>query len=1199
MASLFLIIEERFKEKLGYFEKELQAVKFSDGIEFDREYHKVLSSYDKIQIQTSQFYRYLVEAAPVVLDSVYTQGRKIINLTLEAENRIEKLTSVNPNNIEAVKLLIHLRSTMLEQNKNSLKGLISQLHVLYAKKHAEHKEKQIELTKFTSFDDENIFVVVDLTDNVGAIIDYSSRLVTGLGYSGHELEKTNLTISHFLPIGVGDAVETLLRKMLREISSSEMPQNHLPLVFLRDNNRLLLPFEACLKIELLNDHIAGAVALRRLETKHDYILTKASGQIISTTKSFLSSFGLKSEEEIRGVNVCFIIPDLLRYYIDFSEEDEELYPIERKVTSVILSFGCHLERALSFQRAQIGTAAQVLQTLLMKLDKVEKGKFIDSELGKTIQQRFHLLTEELEFELSNCYEMRIKVHKYDIGSERFKVVEVLSCKSLQEPAKNLIIQKNEENELKLGGGITQRSCQDTYQFEEGAPGTEPPCNMGIMSFPSHTLRDAHVETTRRDTFTLFHDQQPTDRELLKSVFHTNRLRRSILVNSFKISGEADVKNPALKLSRWATKELSDENSNISDDGGEFKSISKSDDQPKSISDRNRRRHLKSISSKSSSTTDKSTASLSIRYLLLNRTNYRILKLNLFIGFIGIIIIQSLYSAQYAGYKQRLDDLTLLCTSISYPTQLGLDQQMLVKEYYKWELVRNQIILPTSFFYFTVSVTFPAYINVDKSFFSLMSNAYNVSQEVSSFLSDPANSVEMSFMTGNPVNMSLSQAILLHWGAVREYYADVVVNSNYSSRTPANAYILIENTDHLYEKMIELNVELSKAVTTKINSILGFNVIMIIVVSVITAILILCCQILLRNTTKKRIEMLSLMCRIPKADLIREWQKIDKERTVVQATKEHLTTIGGGIRNKYKRRSTFISNSTNRRSQVLILVALVVVSWVPFISWFTQTRDQIKDWNLGLEQIDLMGNAQAAITTLITLHLKYYYHLNATTEVKEKIKSDVENQLTLVNSCTNLLTDFMTSFGQLPNQVAYNEESSKQILAGKANMCDNLNHLPEIVVICYQISGGIGGEGLIQSVNYLITQMQEIYTTVVQAQDQNATFWELGQKEPLLSLEFFQACVNRYLRVTSDLVTFNFVAFMNSVSKKATQTFIGISILIVVGLGIGWILWIKRMEKWLTQTKDIYRILPLTILEGNSFIKSYFAKELKESRFYCC
>ena len=1197
LTSLFLIIEERFKEKLGYLEKELQTVKFSDGIEFDREYHKVLASYDKIQSQTSHFYRYLVENTPVSLDSVYKKGRGIINLICEAENRIERLIKVNSGSIEAVSLLINVKSTMLDQSKNSLNELKSRLNLLHAKKQAQYKDQHSELTKFTTLDYENIYAIIDLTGKVGQIKDYNSRLLADLDFPEHQFQNKNVMISQFLPIGVGAAVEKHLKGILRDINSNSIPQNYLPLTFLSDSQRFLVPCEACLKVELFDDYIVGAAALKKLENHHNYILTTASGQIISFTKNFLSSFGLKSEGEIVGVNICFIIPELVRHYVDLAEEDEKLYPVEGKISGLIDAYGCHHEKALFIQRASIETDANAMQMLMMKLDEVERGSFINKDLGATIIKRFRVLAEELEFELSTCYEVRLKVHKYEIGSERFKLVEVIRCKPLQENTKAFFIRKNSkishmlEHDSRLG-------VSHLGHFEDE---TGHLINFSSMNFASPTSREARVEYTRRDTFSQFHEQQQTDRELLPPTLHTNRIKRCNLLSSLKSPEEVDLNiTPKVNFHRMKAITHSDEGSfDISANPPGLKSLSRSDDQAKTLSARIIRCEV-SLSSQTSSTSNKSTASLSIRYLLLNKTNYRILKLNLFIGFIGIIIIQALYSAQYAGYKQRLDDLALLCTSISYPTQLGLDQQMLVKDYYKWELVRNQILVPTSWFDDMVrSITFPAYINVGKSFFTLMANANNVSREVSTYISDHSNFVEFSFLQGDPLNMSLAQAIVLHWEASLDYYNDVVVEAEYLDHTYANAFILIENTDRLYDKMIELNADLAKISKEKINNILNFNLLMIIVVSIITAVLILCCEILLQNMTKKRIEMLSLMVRIPKADLIREWQKIDHERANLHATKEQLTTNGQGTHHKYKGRSTFIYKSTNRRSQVFILVALVCISWVPFITWYTQTRDQINDWSLGLDQIDLMGDAQAAITTLVTLHFKYYYHLNATEEVKEKINRDIGVQLSLAKKYTNLLTEFMTSFGKLSNQDAYDANSSAIILNGKTDLCANTQHTDSFIALCYQATGGIGGEGLIQSMDYLLSHAQEIYTTVHQAQDQNLIFSSIGKKEDLLNLEFFQVCINRYLRVASDLMTLNFISFMGNVGTKAKNTFIGISILILLVLGAGWVSWIKQMEKWLNRTKDIYRILTLTILEGNSFIKSYFTKELKESEYWFC
>ena len=153
-------------------------------------------------------------------------------------------------------------------------------------------------------------------------------------------------------------------------------------------------------------------------------------------------------------------------------------------------------------------------------------------------------------------------------------------------------------------------------------------------------------------------------------------------------------------------------------------------------------------------------------------------------------------------------------------------------------------------------------------------------------------------------------------------------------------------------------------------------------------------------------------------------------------------------------------------------------------------------------------------------------------------------------------------------------------------------------LCRSQDNGMGNVGVIQMSDYLIESTEDLFIQVYNSSDQSKALLKLGMNTSLIDTEQVGLYVNRYLRYTADEMTVNFLSFMQDVNSSAVNTFIGIIISIFTVLVTLWIMTLKKLQKWLNDTKRIYIVLPAKILENNNFIRNYFKKELKNSKRLC-
>ena len=1307
LNALFRFVEENYVEQLTPKERLFYEAKFSNGISFDRKYLKLLDDITQIRKYTRDFYGYLLDSDRIILEKIYDKGKITLQARDDAEKKIEHFAETHKQSPEATSLLIYLKTEILRSDKSSLSGLQARLKALLSKRKASYLSSKEEDFKETDFrfdyiDYNNIFLTVDLTTNFGNILSYNTKLLEDLGYPEHYFSGSMISISKILPPGVGDGAVAVLQKFIREYSPADITKNYFKLVFLSDCNRFLLPYQTHMKIEFSDDQVYGTAVLRKVKTKSNFILTKASGEIISHTQGVSSEFGLEQLSALFGTNICLIIPELLNFYL----------PHKSNVTQ-LLSDSVHRTPVLNMQACWLGEIIKDTRRLnSMGFDKASQtleklNSFHSNFEGKDevlVLERFASISSSLDMQVKRTYDVTLQVQNFELGNTMYKIVEVFEVKlkeerevpsnpimtrfnsnfydSSQTPDPSPIFQKR-KGIRKFTGDIMRSppkkhktiSFGTRIQIDDNQPVEEIPqsqlssnrlelspslpSNLVLKLLSSNSRRKSNFQSEVEPIRT--EDQIPgyqdTDWQLLETYAGNERID----ITARRFDSKADASPMRRESERRRDSEFSEiprEIINSSEREGETKRITltlsgQGNEPPKKVpSHRGQEKKERKVPalfklltkfkileiaqrkdtqvskvSKVSAMRPASDTSSYIesfesdeeelnresldefkqntmlhetRKLLEKNVKYRILELSFLGGVLGIMIIASLFIGQYAQYSRGLEELAELSKAINSPLQLGLDMNMLVKEFYKWDLIVKDVIMPPEWYVpNAIGSAWPAYINVGYSFWTLIAAPENISGIVSEYLWNSSNYIELQLEGNETEVMAINQAAPLMWRAGLNYFNKAVKQGLHDSSTVRSSNILSENAANLYELYYGVNQMVMEEVEKKINYIMSFNIIMIVIVAVIIGLLTLCSLFVYNKVAGKRVQMLALLSRIQSSDIIEEITKLEELlfEEVVSLRAQNMT---------YKKAKTQRSQSfrlasgikSQRKNKLLTVCSLILIfgiAMAPFIFSFVQTKTQTEAWNQSLLQANIWRLSQASLSSLMANTLRYYYYINATVEFKEEIYARRLDDLAKFTAVNAKLVDFLTGFENLPNRYAYSDAVADQITGGRDDMCTYMFDNELFTTLCRNSSQGIGNKGIIQSTNYFLQSLEVIRQKVDLAADQSQALLNFGKDIVLIETDLLQKCINRFLRYSADQMTSNFLDFMDNVASSALRIFLSIFFSVVLVLTVIWIVVIKKIEIWLNKTKALFTILSDRILENNTVIKNYFINELRASK----
>ena len=1201
LDSLLRLVEESYLESLSKSELEFQKIEFHRGITFESDYGKVLDSIEIVRKAHCEFYQYLVDSRVASTDKIYSLGSAVQKSLEDAKQKAEELTKTYTDSPEAMVLYFNFSKELLYASSESTKRIEAIISHLYAKKHERQANSRFnplssQFKRFDYFDAKNIFLKIDPSSINGIIRNYNSVLLSDLGIERDLTVKAEMTLKTILPRGIRDEVSKTLGFISTNLSSQAALGHYLSPVFLSHVTEVLLPYKASLKIEFDEDGVFGAAVLQKLRSNFQYILTKPSGEIISLTQGLLNCFELQHVNQVQGLNICFLIPKLFKYYLTADQLDNSVsFPHDGIYTNYFSATAClsneYLTKYNKTARAEVEQAIRGLD----ELNNLQIGQELERSQIESIINNYVEATQKIDLPFEGSRKLTLRVQKYEYHCSRFRVIEIYSFKNA---SKNPITRTNKFFSSEEGSGVIksidlmeesrgarQKTDYPQLRSEKSTffPRDQTPQNIQLSS-----AEDIAFEAENGTGYTLNFLSSPKSNVALQRNGSNDMTYK--LFNVMQEKDEDDDEDN-VKILSWqerrqhslrTTEKLEIEKKKV-----------KAAKKPNKKEGLFHKQFFNSGSSQGSTTTSvldrHSTQSLIERDI-----SYRMLQVFLVLGLLGISLIFVLFSVQCMDAKTRLQTLGELSRSTGYPLLNSVYLNYIARNAYQWEL-QVKGFLPIGPMMMPVFVGQVVILTNVNSIGNLrnMSLAGNLNEMLYERMQSPAHGVKIDFPNGTAVNMSLVLASTVLFKASDDYTKKRIQAGLNTPRTQME-FVLMSNTTFVPAEMsLQIGIELTNQIHSEIKSNLDLNTKIIGIIAMLIALIGVGFLLVYRRIVHKRGQMLGLFCRVSKNELLTAWERMSGLQVSSQGGKK--STYSGIIRTKERQKERIVlAYHSNSRIKYMGFAFLLIVGvfMIPFLIVYIWIKDRLYIWELTIDQVTSWGIIQAKMSALMRVSYEYYYSLQGNISNVEVLEQRKDTIMQEYGEMLETLQEFFSKFGNLPNQDIYNETTTAQINGGKLNLCPYLESDAQTTMFCMTQTFGVASQGAIPTLDYVRRGIASDWYQVSQSKTPIQTMLKLAQ--PIFMTGNFQIIINRFFFITGNMMKGTLNDYITGVSNTLIVLYCSISVGIIIVFGVFWILFLIRMQKWLNKSKSLLKILPPNILKTHPFIRNYLVKELKYS-----
>ena len=1017
-----------------------------------------------------------------------------------------------------------------------------------------------------------------------------------------------MRLKTILPRGIRDEVPKTLNYINSNLSSQVSLGHYLSPVFLSHASEVLLPYKASLKIEFDQDGVFCAAVLQKLKSSSQYILTKPSGEIISLTQGLLDCFQLQHVNQVQGLNILFLIPKLFTYYLTADQGNNNVnFPHDGIYTKTFSATAClSNEYIMKYNKTAKAEIENVVQCL-NELNKLQIGQEVEQSKREEIIKYYAEAIQKIDLPLEDTLKLTLRVQKYEYLCSRFRLVEVFNYKThSQNPFSSI----KEFAELEKEAGIKK----SIYQTEESPMAKR---NMRFTSVRSTTFQQDQTPI-RSDAQTAFRSEVQPDFEiilpnsmedvfsgadsgqgnLLKSVGNLNSLTKPTLnrISSnamlFEIM-ENDDAEENVNFFSWQDQE---QDSPRMDEKLEIENIKRK--AAKRMRQKQKlfaKRFFSSASSQGSTTTSVLDKNLT-QNLIQKDMNYRILDIFLVLGLLGVVIIFVLFTIQCIGARDRIQALGELSRSTRYPMTNSGYLDYIARNAYQYELALKGIVpiseeLMPIFIWLIVPNTNTGAIAtlID------MAVAEPLSKILYERMESPKLGVTLNYPNGTAINMSITLGSHVLYKASGDYYNLRMLYELDSPKTQMDFALMTSSTYIPAELCRSIGVELMNQIHSEISSNFESNTKIIGIIAMLIAVIGIGFLLVYTRIVNKRAQMLGLFCRVSKNELLAAWERMSGLQMGSQGQSGKKNAYSSIIRTKERQKERIVlAYYSNSRTKYMGFAFLLIVGvfMIPFLVMYIWVRNSLEIWEQTVQQVDSWGVAQARLSTLIRLSYEYYYSLQGEIADADLLSQRMNTTLQEFGETIGLIQDFFSKFGNLPNQDIYDEATTIQINGGRDNLCLYVQADPDTVAYCETQTFGVATKGAIATLDAIRRSIIRDWYRVGQSPTPIETMQSIS--DDIFTIGNFESIVNQFLFITYNMMQEVLNNYIHRVSRLLLVLYCGISVGIIVVLGVFWILFLKRMQKWLNKSKSLLQILPPNIMKTHSFIRNYLRKELKSS-----
>ena len=1099
--------------------------KFYDGIRFDQLHTKILLNMERIKENYINFYSQLAEGDKVSLQQIYKRGRTHFKFIEKTASDIEQLILLNPNAIEPLHLKLHLQENIMEETGSELRLLKVTIDTMQ-KKNLGHQKTSVKDVDVNQMDRKYYYMAVDISAEVGRIAHCSQNLLTDYGYANRYdgNNGTKLHLSAILPPNVAEVHDNILRNFVYTVNE-HVWQRQLPSIFARTNEGYIVPVSIITTFEIINSQIFATAVMKQLHSTNfeHHIMISGFGRIISYSKGLTESeLNLPPLASVANFNICFFIPELMKYLFEDSKNSEKLYPADNETDIMNLIF---------YDFSKVNLNQKELVEFQKIAERYEKGEVIKK---KKLKECWFECLEYIQLLKLDSYQVTMKLIKKDFTKNQifFKAIEIYRIRQItgKDKIRNVMgrlkqyfnVKKLIDLESSISSAATLRGDLKRRHNENSS--------IRFSEEDQNSLQELSLRVALPDL-----------------IGRPNRNKQSL---SSKASSQG-----AMKRQKGSFGEI----------GGSSQASTKSKGTLKSIKSMLWKREI--------------TISVLNKYSL--------------IASVCAIVLLSLLSFQFGFNYSNTNVLSALIDYMEKPLDVIRTWNSLSKRARGVSLVLGDVINRTqvSQMWSDRSGPFAKSKDVDQTLQTALFTLWNSSdswRQVGDYLETTR--VEITFPNNQTSKVTLPEVMLQNLYYIREYQQYKVKGIIANQDTPVYRFVEYNELKVVadFEDFVDYIVDKKEKL---LSSILSGNLIIVIISVVLSFAVTACCFLIYSKIRSTKMRILALFCRIPKVSLVKALNKFSDVKRIEERKKKK--TEKEIIKKKDRLFVTINSKKEWIMASIPVFLVLFLALNASYLWVFGITQNAVRSISQGIEDYQIMKNC----TSLNEISLSTAYGFFAALAYKSP--ADIEaaykryiDQKEIMEMEFNRFSGVLMLFGT-PRASEFYPESINQMFTTSrdSNFC---SYVPSSVTpFCLNTSiQNITSSGILRSMKFFTTQFDLYIQTIYYSTDRLSQLKSIGFTDNFMLLDDLRMYCQNFQTTTTTLVKANVFSQIASSIDYLKKLFIGLCVVMVAGMGVGWGLFVRQAFRRINKTVRMLAILPQSILTSNPHIRAFIKNDLK-------
>lgn len=1144
-------IEKACVNQLSDPARERYEHKFTDALLFEEQRDLVMKDFANVRELYDEFYAHLAEKDFVHVSDLYQRGQKYVKALKNAEDKFKNLTNLNLQSPETLKMELHFRKEILKESEKEIYLLKKKLNDMVISirniSHSNQKEGIV------YNDRRNLFAIIDITHDPGAIVKASEKLLEIL-----QIENTSFTlfkrhVTDFFPSIFAQTCNGILNSWL-VTSDSLMPSKQLvDPVFLMNKNGFVVPFKVEYRLEISNSDIFGGLIMQRIESKSEYVIANSSGIFVSCTEGFQKMFEMNDLDVIKGLWCGLLFSGTTDYFLlNDAVSEEELF-FERGESPILR---VNAVPGILYQlREDISSKSRALHQDIRALEK-------DSSLLEK-KKRFQRIGNLLDETILTCgniqkfesFDVALKILKKEFGGLKFKVIQILkvtrtSQQTLGKASSNASRQFSVDSHFKLR---SPRNLEDKQ--------SQKPRSGFIMDFWRGNRgngRDQEITPREHDNFKdtarySFGETPETGRKLLTGgVSHARITEGEEGLSLQTLSGE--------------DKQSQENEEKASSRIGSVRS-----------SVRSLVRELHSI--------------------VQNKKKTNLVSVYNWIGIAGSLTVMAMLTLQLIVNQLSVQTLTQLAIIKTFPLTLQYDISVGSRYIFKQALLIMDVLnIPTKNVFASVRRASDD-ITIDLKTLLSTSESGVLYED---YITKNNATLNIEFIDGNTelVTIWTASSYFMHY--YKQFCDDVEFQRPSTSPTtimnhPTGIFTMT-NFENLSLLLFQLNDRIREEINYQTLHTDRVGIASLSVGIVIVAIVVIGFVRVYLTIEKRRSKMMALFSKIPRGKFDDE---VKSSKNKKYSAEHKNNNAPSKMKENKKMFLTLKAEEENLLIKIFFILFITGLLILPMVLSQIIAASRINAWKTAVDQINLLEHTRGRLAYLFQATYSYYTHaFDNDTYLQSLVEAKMSQNFAQFDEAFSDFKVFLLQFGKLPNQNLFDEASREQISSGKdGDFClyrTDETYIPFIDdPTCQAILNGISKQGIIPTIEYLRIHIEEHYSTLSRVNgtgDKQRVMYEIGASTELKNYDLMINAIGGYVVVTTHKMGANIINY----SKNTRSLMLLLYAIFLTGLLIvmllGWIAFMRIMNNRLIETKKIFIILPDRIITSTPQISNYFIKE---------